>query len=109
MPSVSVITAAGMKPGLRRSQISQTVAREPRNWADCQAALLPSVEALFGFVPVHYAPPRRDILGPAILIFQIVRVLPDIETDYGELSFHQRRVLVGGGNDINLARGLDQP
>src|SRR5690349_5782844 len=36
--------------------------------------------------PVHDVPPRREIIGAAVLIFQIVRVLPDVDAEYGVLT-----------------------
>ncbi len=54
----------------------------------------------FGGVPIDHIPPGRDVIGPAILVVEIVRVFPDIETDDG-FAFdardglaHERAILV---------------
>src|SRR6186713_2404564 len=59
--------------------------------------------------PVHDAPPRADVVGPAVLILQVVRVLPDVDAEHGGLAFHQRVVLVRRAGDRELAPVLEQP
>ena len=66
-------------------------------------------EALFDFLPVHHVPPGGHVFRPAILILQVVGVLPDIEAHHGILAFHQRAVLIGGGSDLELAAVVQQP
>src|SRR5260370_2767583 len=73
-------------------------------------ALLPAgIEALFRFLPVHYVPPGRDVFRPAVLIFQIIGVLPNIQTDHWKLAFHDGGILIGGGKDIELAAIFHEP
>src|SRR5258705_4929509 len=66
-------------------------------------------ESLLDFLPVDDVPPRLDVVGPAVLVFQIVGVLPDVETHDRLLTLHQRIVLVRGARDRELATGVDQP
>src|SRR5215208_6317361 len=49
--------------------------------------------------PVHDVPPGVDVIGPAVLVFQIVGVLPDVDAEDGLFAFHQRAVLVRGALD----------
>jgi hypothetical protein len=63
--------------------------------------LLLRVKARFGSGPVDHVPPRADVIGTAVLILQVVGVLPNVETDDGVLAFHDRVVLVGRRGDVN--------
>src|SRR5579859_956574 len=74
-----------------------------------QAGSLGAVEAVFGFLPVHDVPPGGDVFGPAVLVLEIIGVLPYIQPDDRVLVFHQRAVLVGGGDDFDFGPVLDQP
>ena len=40
-------------------------------------------------VPVHDVPPRFDVVGPTILIVQIISVFPNIEAEEGRITLHQ--------------------
>ena len=53
--------------------------------------------------PVHHVPERVDVVRAAVLVVQIVRVLPDIETEDRLVAEHDRRVLVRGRADVQLA------
>src|ERR1039458_1640408 len=66
-------------------------------------------EALVDFVPVDDAPPGGQIVGAAVLVFQVVGVLPDVVAEDGIQALGQRRFLVGGGDDLELAAGEDEP
>lgn len=55
-------------------------------WLVSGLLLLRLFEAFVHFVPVHRVPPRRQILRPAILIFQVVRVLPHVVAQNGEVA-----------------------
>ena len=41
-------------------------------------------------IPLHHIPERRDVVRPAILVLQVIRVLPDIEAEQGRRPVHQR-------------------
>src|SRR5207245_7111973 len=58
------------------------------------------------FLPINYVPPRLQIFWAAVVIFQIVGVLPHVIAHDGEQSLGNWIVLVGGGNDLHLAAGL---
>ena len=40
-------------------------------------------EALVDFGPVDYVPPGGEVFGAAVLVFQIVSVLPDVVAEDG--------------------------
>src|SRR5712692_4497177 len=54
-------------------------------------------------VPVDDVPPGLDIVGPAVLILQVVGVLPDVQAHYRLAAGHDGIVLVRGGFDDELA------
>src|SRR5580704_7693059 len=64
---------------------------------------------LGGRVPVNDVPPRFDVITAHILIFQIVGVLPDIETEHGFASEHEGCVLIRCRIDSELAILDDEP
>src|SRR5262249_57384567 len=49
--------------------------------------------------PVDHVPPGRDVVRPAVLVFEVVGVLPHVAAEDGLLARHERRVLVGGALD----------
>src|SRR5262249_4287736 len=55
------------------------------------------VEALLDGAPVHDVPPRVQVLGPAVLVGQVVRVLPDVDPEHRAAGpvLHRRPALVG--------------
>ena len=66
-------------------------------------------ESLVDFGPVDHVPPGVDVVGTAVLILQVVRVLPDVDAEHGLLAFHQRAVLVRRAFDRELAAAVDDP
>src|SRR5437870_13086125 len=56
---------------------AQTAGREVIPPAHPACPALPALQASVHFRPVDDAPPRVDVVRPAILILQVVRVLPD--------------------------------
>src|SRR5438105_6063940 len=61
-------------------------------------------------VPVDHVPPRRDIIWPAVLVLEVVRVFPHVQPHNRLLSLHQGIVLVRRARDRELAVALiDQP
>src|SRR6267378_7988814 len=59
--------------------------------------------ALVDFFPVDYAPPSLQILGGAVVVFEIVGVLPDIVAEDGIEALRDGIVLVGSGDDFYFA------
>src|SRR3954464_9355061 len=66
-------------------------------------------EPLLHLFPVDDVPPRGDVVGPAILVLQVVRVLPHVDPHDRLLPFHQRIVLVWRAGDREFAAVVDQP
>src|SRR5215475_3790447 len=66
-------------------------------------------QSLIDLRPVDYVPPRVDVVGPAVLVLEVVRVLPHIDAKHGLLSVHQRVVLVRCALDRELAPLIDHP
>ena len=62
--------------------------------------LIQLFESFVNLVPIHYVPPRGQILRTAVLILQVVRVLPDIVSHNGMMTIHNGVVLVSGRNDL---------
>src|SRR6185436_20423937 len=85
----------------RRVLYSQTHRPEP--------ALPRPAKPPLRFLPIDYVPPRGDIFRTAILIFQIISMLPNIQTNHSDRAFHNRRILISAGNNINLSAAFDQP
>src|SRR5207244_13571958 len=51
----------------------------------------------------------RHVLGPAVLVLQVVGMLPDIEAENGDLVVHERTVLIRPTRDAKLSVGDRQP
>src|SRR5258708_2316406 len=67
-------------------------------------------EAFFYFGPVDYVPPSADVIGAAVLVLQVVGVLPHVQAHHREFALHYGTVLVRGRDDVELARAIaDQP
>src|ERR1700676_4428022 len=83
---------------------------EPRLRDRGRSGLLPSPgEALFDCLPVDGVPPGREVVGPAVLVLQIVGMLPDVHAEDGVLVLHQRAVLVRPAEHLELAAAPYQP
>ena len=59
--------------------------------------------------PVDDVPPGVDVVGPAVLILEVVRVLPHVDPEQRLLAIHQRVVLVRRALDGELAALVDDP
>src|SRR5262249_56234653 len=68
-----------------------------------------SAEALVDLCPVHDVPPRVDVVGAAVLVLQVIRVLPDVDAEHRRLAVHHRIVLVRRALDGNLAALVHHP
>src|SRR5712691_12616355 len=51
--------------------------------------------ALADLRPVHHVPPRLEVVTAAVLVGEIIGVLPHVVSQQHALSLHQRGVLVG--------------
>src|SRR5262249_41386530 len=54
-------------------------------------------------------PPRFDVGGPAVLVLEVVGMLPDVDAEHGLLAVHHRVVLVRRALDDELAALIDDP
>jgi hypothetical protein len=68
--------------------VSQVLKCERGTWGtqdDSRSLLLAfgDGEAAIDFVPVDHVPPRSEVIGTAILIFEIVGVLPNVIEENG--------------------------
>src|SRR5947209_18628145 len=63
---------------------------------------LPGREALADGVPVDDLPPGVDVVGPLVLIAEVVGVLPDVDAEARRVSLHVGAALVGGADDLRL-------
>src|SRR5581483_5473902 len=70
---------------------------------------LPALEPFVHFAPVDHIPPRVNVIGPAILVLQVVRVFPHVDAEHDLLVLHQRAVLVRGALDGDFAAVVDDP
>src|SRR5919201_4383233 len=67
------------------------------------SASFAAFKALVDLVPVNNVPPRRQVLGTPIVVFQIVGVLPTVVAHDREQPVRKGIVLVGSGDDLKLA------
>src|SRR4051794_10586787 len=83
----------------------------PKSSGKNRVRFLEHTEIFFGLAPIDHIPPRVDIIGPLILVFQIISVLPDIKTQYRGVFFivHHGAVLVRRTTDMKLAVIAAQP
>src|SRR5207245_11766767 len=61
---------------------------------------------LVDLTPVDHVPPLSQIFGPAIVVLQIVGVLPDVVAEDRIKPLRKRVVLVGSSDDLDIAVGL---
>src|SRR6185437_8175842 len=71
--------------------------------------LLCPFEALVDFVPVHGVPPRGKVVGAAVLVLQVIRVLPHVIAEDRKMPLGKRVVLVRRGDDLQFAAIPDEP
>src|SRR5690349_10119768 len=55
-------------------------------------------------LPIYHIPPGAKVVGAAVLILQVVGVLPDVDAKQRGLAGHQRAILVGAANNFERAR-----
>src|SRR5277367_5348619 len=60
-------------------------------------------QAVVDFIPVDYAPPSSQIFGTAIVVFEVVCVLPNVVAEDGEQALGNWIVLVGRADDLHIA------
>ena len=60
-------------------------------------------------LPVDDVPNRVYVVGPHVLVLQVIRVLPDVDAEKRREASGAARVLVRGRGDGELASGFLQP
>src|SRR5712675_1817613 len=61
-------------------------------------------------VPVDHVPPGLDVISSAVLVKEVISVLPDVESEHRFVALHQWAVLARSGNNCEFSRLiLDQP
>src|SRR5690606_12907868 len=71
------------------------------------ARLLRRSVTLGDVVPVDDVPKGGDVVGPQVLILEVVGVLPHVESEDRRLALHQGRILVRRAGDGELAALVD--
>ena len=51
---------------------------------------------MIDFVPVNYIPPRGQIFWAAVVVFEVVGVLPNVVAEDGKQALRDGTILVGG-------------
>src|SRR5262249_15865557 len=79
------------------------------------ASFLRRVVILGHFGPVHDVPESLQIVGPLVLVLEVICVFPDITAENrfafatGDEHAHDGIVLIGGGDALQLAAVHDEP
>src|SRR5690349_3808261 len=58
--------------------------------------------------PVHHVPPGAHVVGAAVLVLEVIRVLPDVAAEHGRLAGHEWAVLVGRAFDGERAAAVER-
>src|SRR4051794_2117699 len=82
-------------------------------WCALRPSCLPvflSAESLRDLSPVHRVPPRLEVIRPAVLVLEVVGVLPHVVAEERRgLAVHEWVVLVRRARDGQLAALVHQP
>src|SRR5580704_6753544 len=66
-------------------------------------------EALVDLIPVDGVPPGGEVVRSPVVVLEVVSVLPDVVAEDGVAALRDGVVLVGGGDDGELAGFEDEP
>ena len=55
------------------------------------------------FVPVHYVPPGGEVFGAAVVVFQVIRMLPDVVAEDRIKALRDGIVLIRRGHNLHFA------
>ena len=55
------------------------------------------------FIPVDYIPPGGEIFRAAVVVFQVVGMLPDVVAEDGEMTLRDGIVLIRRAHDVHVA------
>src|SRR2546428_618359 len=78
-------------------------ARRNRRFMFSSLSALRLSEARRHRVPVDRVPPGVQVVGPTVLVLQVVGVLPDVHAEDRDLAFHEGAILVRRAHDLQLA------
>src|SRR5690606_1978405 len=53
--------------------------------------------------PVHHVPEVLDVFGAAVLVLEVIGVLPHVQAEDGRVPVHHRVVLVGRADHLEAA------
>ena len=67
------------------------------------------LEALVDLLPVDGVPPGGEVVRATVVVLEVVGVLPDVVAEDGVEALQMRVVLVGSGDDLQLAALPDEP
>ena len=93
-------SAEGRQPARDDEPLSRTLSprktrsRGPRRGSESFLGSLRLRVAARDLVPVDDVPPRGEVVGSAVLVVEVVRVLPDVDAEQRHVALHERRVLV---------------
>ena len=91
-----------------RESKKRLLAERPFALSGCSDLLLGVGEALVDFVPVDDVPPGGEVVGAAVVVLEVVGVLPDVVAEDGVEAVGEGGVLVGLGDDFELAALVDE-
>src|SRR5665811_904623 len=91
-----------MRPGLR---VFETMLAGHGRLLDGFAGFEGGV-AFVDLVPVDDVPPGGEIFGTAVVVFQVVGVLPDVVAEDGVEALGDGAVLIGSADDLHFTGGL---
>src|SRR5689334_5219791 len=91
--------------GLGKRLPPEAVSRDPTSERTNSPVVTPA-----HFLPVHRVPPRLEVIRAAVLVLEIVGMLPHVVAeDRGRLAVHERIVLIRRARDRELTTLVDEP
>src|SRR4051812_5951776 len=73
---------------------AKNAAPRPGHGSNAERAGFCGGVALGDLAPVHHVPPRLEIIGTAVLVRQVIGMLPDVVAEQRAPAVHDRSVLV---------------
>src|SRR5208282_2469758 len=73
-----------------------------KGWLVNGFARLEGFVTMVDLIPVDYVPPGGQIFRTAIVVFQVVGMLPDVVAEDWEVAYGDGIVLIGRGHDVQI-------